>query len=77
MSNTKEIPTYCRYCHKVQITFDQSRKSKSGKLIPIEKSSGLPHECDQRPKTNGGGNNTTTTIDGTNNTTADTIISLL
>jgi hypothetical protein len=36
----------------VELTFDENRRSKSGRLIPIEKSTGLPHEYDGRPKTN-------------------------
>jgi hypothetical protein len=59
-TDNKEIPTYCKWCHKVEITFDQNRKSKSGKLIPIEKASGLSHECESRPRTNGGGTTNTT-----------------
>lgn len=50
MSNQQQIvvkkPIYCRNegCH-VEIEFDPNRKSKSGRLIPIEKSSGVGHNC--------------------------------
>ena len=37
-------PIYCRNNCGIEICFD-SRKSKSGKSIPIDKSSGLPHQC--------------------------------
>ena len=38
-------PLLCKYCNVTQIEFDVNRKSKSGKLIPIEKSSGVNHNC--------------------------------
>ena len=37
-------PIYCRNKCGIEICFD-SRKSKSGKSIPIDKSSNLPHQC--------------------------------
>ena len=46
---SQERRIYCRNegCN-VEITFD-SRKSKSGKSIPIEVGSGLPHSCKFSP----------------------------
>ncbi|MGH9988766.1 MAG: hypothetical protein ACRD8W_32950, partial [Nitrososphaeraceae archaeon] len=37
-------PIYCHHSCGTEIIFD-SRKSKSGKSIPIDASSGLPHQC--------------------------------
>lgn len=39
----------CKYCNQVAIEFDVNRKSKSGKLLPIEVASGVPHSCPQNP----------------------------
>lgn len=41
----------CKYCNSTEITFDNAHKSKSGKLIPLEKASGLPHNCSENPFT--------------------------
>lgn len=58
-------PIYCRNqgCN-VEITFDPNIKSKSGRLIPVEKSSGLNHQCKfseyalkQRQQVNGSNGN--------------------
>lgn len=46
VSQTRRI--YCRNNCGVEIGFD-SRKSKSGKSIPIEIGSGLPHQCPKSP----------------------------
>ena len=37
-------PIYCHHNCGTEIIFD-SRKSKSGKSIPVDASSGLPHQC--------------------------------
>lgn len=42
-------PIYCQWCHNVEITFSEHFKSKTGKFIPIEKASGVPHNCPQNP----------------------------
>jgi hypothetical protein len=34
----------CRKCGVI-IFFDTNVKAKSGKLVPLEKSTGLPHNC--------------------------------
>jgi hypothetical protein len=39
----------CKYCNKVELTFDQAFKSKTGKLIPLDKTSGQPHQCAENP----------------------------
>ena len=39
----------CKWCNKVELTFDNAYKSKTGKLIPLDKSSGLPHQCSSNP----------------------------
>jgi hypothetical protein len=39
----------CKYCNKVELTFDNAFKSKTGKLIPLDKTSGLPHQCAENP----------------------------
>lgn len=46
VSHQVRNPIYCRNpgCN-VELTFDQARVSKSDRLIPIEKSSGLNHQC--------------------------------
>jgi hypothetical protein len=52
MSQTTQLskkPLVCKYCNVVQIEFDVNRKSKSGKLLPIEVASGIPHSCPQNP----------------------------
>jgi hypothetical protein len=39
-------PIYCRNVGcDVELCFDVNIRSKSGRLIPIEKSSGLKHQC--------------------------------
>lgn len=46
---TEKQPTYCKWCGRVEITFSDAFKSKSGKFIPIEKASGVPHKCTANP----------------------------
>jgi hypothetical protein len=41
----------CKYCNKVELTFDPNFKSKSGKMIPLDKMSGQPHQCSGNPFT--------------------------
>jgi len=48
ISSKQEQKFYCRYKCGTEITFDK-RKSKSGRPIPIEVNSGLPHECAKSP----------------------------
>ncbi|MGH9952235.1 MAG: hypothetical protein ACRD5J_11440, partial [Nitrososphaeraceae archaeon] len=42
-------PTICKYCNKVELVFDSAYKSKTGKMIPLDKTSGLPHQCAESP----------------------------
>lgn len=48
-SQQQQQPIYCKWCGRVEITFSDNFKSKSGKYIPIEKSSGIPHKCTANP----------------------------
>jgi hypothetical protein len=41
----------CKWCNKVELVFDNAYKSKTGKLIPLDKTSGLPHQCASNPYT--------------------------
>jgi hypothetical protein len=43
------MSSICKYCQKVELTFDNAHKSKSGRLIPLDKQSGLPHQCSESP----------------------------
>ena len=43
------MSSVCRYCNKVELAFDNTFKSKTGKLIPLDKTSGLPHQCSENP----------------------------
>jgi hypothetical protein len=43
--------TICKYCNKLELVFDNAHKSKSGRLIPLDKQSGLPHQCSESPYT--------------------------
>ena len=60
--------TLCRNGCGKELTWDKSRKSESGKMIPIEKATNEPHQCpkstfnqEQAQGNNGGGQITTTT----------------
>lgn len=46
---TQQQPIFCKHCHRVELTFNESFKSKSGKYIPIAKASGVPHKCSANP----------------------------
>ncbi|HEY7108914.1 MAG TPA: hypothetical protein VH415_05785 [Nitrososphaeraceae archaeon] len=35
----------CEKCHKVQITFDETKRAESGKLIPQDVKTKQPHDC--------------------------------
>jgi hypothetical protein len=37
----------CRFCGKTEIVFDNAFKSSSGKMIPLDKQSGMPHQRSQ------------------------------
>lgn len=39
----------CKWCNKTELVFDNAYKSKTGKLIPLDKTSGLPHQCSENP----------------------------
>jgi hypothetical protein len=41
----------CKYCQKVELSFNEAYKSKTGRLIPLDKTSGLPHQCSESPYT--------------------------
>jgi hypothetical protein len=43
------MSSLCKYCQKVELVFDNAHKSKSGRLIPLDKQSGLPHNCAENP----------------------------
>lgn len=45
------MSSICRYYQKTEIVFDENFKSKSGKLIPLDKASGSPHQCAENPYT--------------------------
>lgn len=45
----QQQPVFCKFCHKVELAFNEHFKSKSGKYIPIEKAGGVPHNCSQNP----------------------------
>lgn len=42
-------PLYCRNNCGIEITFIPGMKSKSGKMIPVQKSNGLAHQCPNSP----------------------------
>ena len=41
--------TQCQYGCGKELTWDKSRKSESGKMIPIEKATNEPHNCPKSP----------------------------
>ena len=41
--------TECQYGCGKELTWDKSRKSDSGKMIPIEKVTNEPHNCPNSP----------------------------
>ena len=41
--------TECQYGCGKELTWDKSRKSDSGKMIPIEKATNEPHNCPNSP----------------------------
>lgn len=41
--------TECQYGCGKELTWDKSRKSESGKMIPIEKATNEPHNCPNSP----------------------------
>ena len=41
--------TLCRNGCGKELTWDKSRKSESGKMIPIEKATNEPHNCPKSP----------------------------
>jgi hypothetical protein len=43
--------TVCKYCNKVELSFSDAFKSKTGKMIPLDKASGVPHQCPENPYT--------------------------
>jgi hypothetical protein len=43
------MSSICKYCNKVELTFDKFHVSKSGKMIPLDKNSGMPHQCSENP----------------------------
>ena len=55
--------TLCRNGCGKELTWDKSRKSESGKMIPIEKATNEPHQCPKSTfnQDNGGGTTATTT----------------
>lgn len=56
--------TECQYGCGKELIWDKSRKSDSGKMIPIEKATNEPHNCPMSPynkKMADGGSQTTTT----------------
>jgi hypothetical protein len=47
--NLAGMSSICKYCNKTELVFDNAFKSKTGKLIPLDKTSGLPHSCSDNP----------------------------
>lgn len=45
----KKPQLLCRYCNTVAIEFDVNRRSRTGKLLPIEVASGVAHSCTMSP----------------------------
>ena len=43
------MSTFCKYCGRTELVFDNAYKSKTGRLIPLDKTSGLPHQCTESP----------------------------
>jgi hypothetical protein len=43
------MSSICKFCNKTEIVFDNAFKSKTGKMIPIDKASGVPHNCSENP----------------------------
>jgi hypothetical protein len=43
------MSSICKHCNVTELVFDSQHKTKSGKFIPLEKSTGLPHNCPENP----------------------------
>jgi len=41
--------TVCKYCNKVELSFSKDFVSKNGKMIPLNKQTGEPHQCSENP----------------------------
>ena len=60
--------TQCQYGCGKELTWDKSRKSESGKMIPIEKATNEPHQCPKstyNQQQDSGGGTTTTQVQQT------------
>ena len=66
----------CKYCNNTELIFDNAHKSKSGKLIPLEKATGLPHNCSENPYSKGQTNGSRTRTRTITNESTDLLLQI-